>query len=217
VPSRTTFIFEPNAANMRRWRRWWRFANVEQALTFVLVTLATIALTSMLAHSTLFGKPGLPNDVMFLLREGQELKAVVGPWFGVLFWGVGAFSLFATSMGIIDYTSRLAADVLKTTYLTGPELSESRIYFRLVWGMVALGIAIILAGFNQPLVLLVISACTGGAIMFLYSILLIVLNRRALPREIVPNAARVGALVWSTLFFGVLAALTIWQQVQRLR
>jgi hypothetical protein len=217
IPTRTSFMFEPNAANMIRWRRWWRFANVEQALTFVLVTLATIALTSMLAHSTLFGKRDLPNNVMFLLREGQELQGIVGPWFGVLFWAVGAFSLFATAMGIIDYTSRLAADVLKTTYLTRPDLSESRIYFRLVWGMVALGVTIILAGFNQPLVLLVISACTGGAIMFLYSMLLIVLNRRALPREIAPNPARIATLVWSTLFFGVLAALTLWQQLGAFR
>ena len=215
APSATSFIFETDAANMARWRRWWRFANVEQALTFVLVTLATIALTSMLARSALFGRPDLPNNVMFLLREGQELQRMVAPWFGVLFWGVGAFSLFATSMGIIDYTSRLAADVLKTTYLRGAAVSESRLYFRLVWGMVALGTTIILAGFDQPLVLLVISACTGGVIMFLYSLLLILLNRRFLPAAIAPNPFRVGTLVWSTLFFGILSALTFWQQVQR--
>jgi hypothetical protein len=215
APTTASFIFETTPANMERWRRWWRFANVEQALTFVLVTMATIALTSMLAHSTLFGKPDLPNNVTFLLREGQELQSLVAPWFGVLFWAVGAFSLFATAMGIIDYTSRLAADVLKTTYLRDNPISESRIYFRLVWGMVALGAAIILSGFDQPLVLLVISACTGGAIMFLYSMLLIVLNRRALPAAIAPNPARVGTLVWSALFFGVLSALTIWQQLQR--
>jgi hypothetical protein len=217
APASVSFIFEPTASNMARWRRWWNFANVEQLLTFVLVTLATIALTSMLAHSTLFGKRDLPNNVTFLLREGRELQAIVAPWFGVLFWSIGAFSLFATSMGIIDYTSRLAADVIKTTYLRGGRLSESRIYFRLVWGMVALGVAIILAGFDQPLVLLIISACTGGAIMFLYSFLLIMLNRGALPAAIAPSPFRVATLVWSTLFFGVLAALTIWQQMGRFR
>jgi hypothetical protein len=213
--TKASFIFEPDAANMARWRRWWRFANLEQALTFVLVTMATIALTSMLAHSTLFGKPDLPNSVMFLHREGQELQSIVAPWFGVLFWAVGSFSLFASSMGIIDYTSRLAADVLKSTYMRGADVSESRVYFRLVWGMVALGTAIILSGFNQPLVLLVISACTGGVIMFLYSFLLILLNRRLLPAEIASSPFRVGTLVWSTLFFGILSALTIWQQLQR--
>ena len=212
-----SFIFEPTRENMVRWQRWWRFANLEQLLTFVLVTMATIALTSMLAHSTLYGRPGLENSVTFLFQEGRALQTIVAPWFGILFWAGGAFSLFATSMGIIDYTSRLAADVIKTTYLRESRTSESVVYFRLVWGMVALGVSIILTGFNQPVVLLVISACTGGAIMFLYSFLLIVLNRRALPDAIKPPAWRVATLAWSTLFFGVLFALTLWQQLGRFR
>jgi hypothetical protein len=58
----------------------------------------------------------------------------------------------------------------------------------------------------------VISACTGGAIMFLYSFLLIRLNRKAQPPAIAATPFRVGTLVWSTLFFGVLSILTIWQQ-----
>jgi len=215
APASQSFIFEPTADNMARWRRWWRFANVEQLLTFVLVTIATIALTSMLAHSTLYGRPDLPNNVTFLLREGQELQAIVAPWFGTLFWAIGAFSLFATSMGIIDYTSRLAADVLKTTYLRGAALSESRLYFRLVWVMVAVGASILLIGFDQPLVLLVISACTGGVIMFLYSFLLILLNRRALPAAIAVRSYRLAALVWSTAFFGGLSAVTIYEQLKR--
>ncbi len=211
-----SYMFALDAANLARWSRWWRFANVEQLLTFVLVTVLTIALTSMLSHSTLYGTRGLPTDVTFMLLEGRELQSIVGRWFGLLFWGIGAFSLFASAMGIIDYTSRLAADVLKTTYLRGSPVSESRIYFRLVWGMVAVGSAIVASGFNQPLVLLVISACTGGLIMFLYSMLLIVLNRRLLPAALVPAPFRIGALVWSTLFFGILSALTVWQQVGRI-
>ena len=215
APVVTSYIFRPPAGNMARWRRWWRFANAEQALTFVLVTVVTIALTSMLAHSTLFGAPGLPSDVTFLLREGRELQANVAPWFGVLFWGIGALSLFGSAMGIIDYTSRLAADMLKTTYLRESRTSESRLYFRLVWGLVAVGIAIIVSGFNQPLVLLVISACTGGVIMFIYSTLLIRLNRRALPEAVRPGAGRIATLVWAAAAFGVLSLLTIWSQVQR--
>jgi hypothetical protein len=217
APTSQSFIFETTPGNMSRWLRWWRFANAEQLLTFVLVTMATICLTSMLAHSTLYGRPNLQNSVSFLLLEGQALQSLVGSWFGVLFWAIGAFSLFATSMGIVDYTSRLAADVIKSTYLRGSVTSESAIYFRLVWGMVALGVVIILSGFNQPVVLLVISACTGGLIMFLYSFLLIVLNRGALPEAIKPAPWRVATLVWSTLFFGSLAALTVWQQIARFR
>ncbi len=60
--------------------------------------------------------------------------------------------------------------------------------------------------------LVVIAACVGGFMMFLYSGLLILLNRRALAPAIQPSTGRVAALVWAFLLFGVLSALTIWQQ-----
>lgn len=210
----TSYIFEPTAENMRRWRSWWRFANLEQALSFGLVTVVTIALMSLMSYATLFGQPDLPNDVSFLRLEAQQLRESVGPWFGALFLGVGAFSLFGTAMGIIDYTSRLAADVLKTTYT--PDASESRMYFRLVWGMVALGCLILLAGMSQPMTLLVISASTAGTMMFFYSFLLVVLNRRMLPAAIRIGPGRTAVLIWSTLLFGALAAITIRSQMQAL-
>jgi hypothetical protein len=52
--------------------------------------------------------------------------------------------------------------------------------------------------------------------MFLYSLLLIVLNRRALPPALRVRSHRVVALIWASGLFGVLSALTIWQQGQRL-
>jgi uncharacterized protein YhhL (DUF1145 family) len=206
----TGFVFEPDEQNMSRWRRWWRLANLEQAVTFVLISFLTIVFMSMLAYSTVFGVPGLANSVDFLGVEGERLKQSAGSWFGTLFWVVGALSLFAAALGIVDYTSRLAADVLKTSYAR--RASESRLYFGLVWGLVAVGCAVLLAGFDQPLVLLVISACVGGFMMFIYSILLLVLNRRVLPDQIKISPVRVAALIWAVLLFGVFSALTIWDQ-----
>jgi len=52
--------------------------------------------------------------------------------------------------------------------------------------------------------------------MCLYSALLLVLNRRGLPEPIRVRSYRAGVLVWSTAFFGLLAALTAWQQLLRL-
>ena len=210
-----SYRFEPTPQNLARWRQWWRFANIEQATTFLLVSVVTITLTSMLAHSMLYGERELPTTVAFLQIEGRRLQEVVGPWFGLLFWATGAFSLFTSAMGITDYTSRLAADVLKSTYMRQSRVSESTIYFWLVWGLVAIGCAVLLSGFTQPLVLLVISACVGGTMMFMYSGLLIRLNSRCLPAPIRIGGFRVGALIWSMLFFGALAGLTIWQQLQR--
>ncbi|HEX2772182.1 MAG TPA: Nramp family divalent metal transporter, partial [Micromonosporaceae bacterium] len=214
APDAPGYVFEPTTQNLDRWRRWWRLANQEQLYTFVLISFVTIVLMSTLAYSTVFGVPGLENKVTFLQAEGERLKEVVGGWFGVLFWAVGAISLFAAAMGIVDYTSRLAADVLKTSYLR--RVSENRIYFGLVWGLVVLGVLILLAGFDQPLPLLVISACVGGLMMFIYAGLLLLINRRYLPGPIRPRGYRVAALVWAVALFGVFSALTIWQQGERL-
>jgi hypothetical protein len=199
-----------------RWRRWCRFANTEQAVTFGVTTVVTIVLTSLLAHSTLYGMPGLSNDVGFVREEGEVLQSQVGGWFGVLFWLIGAFALFSSATGIVDYTSRLAADVLKSTYLRGSRHSESRLYFWLVWGLVAIGVAILLLGFDQPLVLLVVSACVAGLMMFVYSGLLLVMNRKALPAPLKVRGYRVAALIWAVGLFGVLSVLTVRQQIQNL-
>jgi hypothetical protein len=216
VPARVSYVFEPTPANMARWDRWWRFANVEQALTFALMTIVTICLTSMLAHSLVYGQPGLSNSVVFLRVEAEQLAATVGAWFGGFFLAVGAFSLFGAAMGIIDYTSRLAADVIKSTYLPASATTESRVYFGLVWGLVAVGCAILIGGAAQPLPLLIISATLGGGMMFIYSILMIVINTRHLPAPIRVRSYRTASLIWAVALFGVLTALTAWQQIGNL-
>ena len=211
----TSYIFETTPANMARWRRWWRFANVEQACSFVLVTVLTIGLTSLLAHSTLFGQPDLPNDVSFLRIEAQQLGRTVGPWFGVLFLAVGAFSLFGTGHGHHRLHQppgrRHPEDDLFPRRVGKPHVflarlgTWSRSAARSCW-----------RACHSRLTLLVISASTAGTMMFFYSFLLIALNRKLLPAAIRIGPLRTAALVWSTLLFGSLAVLNVYTQVQNL-
>ncbi|QUH02354.1 Nramp family divalent metal transporter [Saccharopolyspora erythraea] len=208
------FIFPPTEQNLTHWRAWWRFANKEQLLTFVGISFVSIVFMSLLAYTTVFGTPGLSDDVSFLRVEGERLMAAAGGWFGYFFWIVGAVSMFSAALGIVDYTSRLAADVLKTSYF--PNASESKVYAGLVWGLVLIGTVIVSVGFDQPLVLATIAACTGGVMMFVYSGLLIAINRRMLPKPIRISGYRLAALVWSILLFGVLAVLTVQQQIGEL-
>ena len=58
--------------------------------------------------------------------------------------------------------------------------------------MCLLGMRVLLSGFDQPLVLLVLSACLNGIVMFIYSILLIKLNRCGLPPAIRVRGCRLG-------------------------
>jgi hypothetical protein len=210
----TGYVFTPTEQNMTRWRGWWRFANIEQLTTFVLITFLTILFTSLLAYSTVFGQPDLANGIAFIKTEGQVLGERVGSWFQYFFWFIGAFSLFAAALGIVDYTSRLTADVIKTSYR--PDANESKVYAYLVWGLVAIGAAVLLAGFSQPIVLLVISAVVGGFMMFIYSALLILINRKSLPAPIRVRGWRLAGLIWSVLLFGVLSVLTFSDQLGKL-
>jgi hypothetical protein len=214
-PKANGYIFSPDEVNMARWRRWWKFANIEQAATFVAITVLTILFTSMLAHATLFGDESVRNNIGFLKIEGTTLQNTVGGWFGYLFWAIGAFSLFASAAGIVDYTSRLTSDMIKNRYLRDSQITESRLYFWLVWGLVAFGILVLLAGLTQPLVLLVISACTAGTMMFVYSGLLWWMNSRSLPHAIRITRLRTAILLFSFLAFGALAVFTVIDQIQK--
>ena len=210
----TGWRFEPEGEALERWRKWWRLANIEQLSTFVAISFVTILFTSLLAYATLGGRDDLPRDISFLAIEGAALSDRVGTWFGRLFWAVGAFSLFAAALGIVDYTSRLAADVLRTSYMKGR--SESVIYAVIVWAMVLTGTSILASGMDQPLVLLVIAGCVAAFMMFIYSALLILLNRRLLAAPLRPAGYRVAALVWAVALFGILSAITIVDQARKL-
>ena len=94
--------------------------------------------------------------------------------------------------------------------------TESRVYFLLVWSMVSVGILVLLSGFDQPLVLLVLAACLNGMVMFIYSILLIILNRRSLPTAIRVSGFRLGALFFAVAFYGFFAGWLVIVQVGEL-
>ncbi len=113
--------------------------------------------------------------------------------------------------------ARLTADVLRTGALRDSERwSESKLYFITVWGMIVVGSVILLSGVDQPLVLLVIAAALNGVVMFIYSCLLLKLNRGVLPREIGLTGVRFVAIIWAVLFYGVFSAILLWDQAGQL-
>ena len=58
-----------------------------------------------------------------------------------------------------------------------------------------------------------ISAVVGGFMMFIYSGLLILINRRTLPAPIRIRGVRLGMLIWAILLFGTLSVLTFRAQI----
>ena len=211
APAGKGYVFMPDEENLSRWRTWWRRANVEQFVSFFVIGAVTIVVFSLVAYSTVYQNPDVQEDNFdFIQIEGQVLKDVVGPWFGTLFWLVGAISLFGAALGIIDYVSRLVADVLRVGYLReSRRWTESHLYFAVVWGIILFGTAILLAGFDQPLTLVVLAAALSGGVMFIYSMLLIAINRRFMPEPLKIRGLRLLVLFWAVLLFGVMSVIVV--------
>lgn len=197
------YIFPQTEENLRRWRGWWKVANQEQFITFFVIGVLSLILLCSLTYATVFGQVETGEaNFDFIRLEGEALKQIVAPWFGTVFWLTGVFVLFSTNLGILDYVSRLTADVLKVDFLNENEFwSESKLYFAVVWSMIAVGSLILLSGLDQPLVLLIIASSLSGLVMVVYTILLIVLNRRVLPEAIKLKGFRLGAMFATLAFF----------------
>ncbi len=212
----TGFFFRRTPENLRRWQGWWRVADREQQLTFLLIGGVALLVFMTLTFVTV-GTGGTAEGLDFIEIQGDALTASTGSWLSTIFWLIGSVVLFSTNLTVLDMVARLTADVLKTGALRDNETwSESRLYFVTVWGMIVIGSVILLSGVDQPLVLLVIASALNGVVMFIYSCLLLKLNRGVLPREIGLGGVRLGAIVWAVLFYGVFSAILLWDQLGEL-
>ncbi|HEX2739020.1 MAG TPA: Nramp family divalent metal transporter [Rubrobacter sp.] len=210
----TGYSWEVNEENMRRWNGWWKVANREQLLTFVVIGLGTLIGLSVLVASVLGeGDYGDPGSIDFLKEEAKVLGEQFGLWFEIFFYIAGFAILFSTNIGIVDYVSRLTADSLKTGYLAESQFwSESKVYFVVAWIMCIGGSVIIWSGI-EPLFLLVIASSGGGVVMFLYSGMLIWLNRRLLPEPIRIKGARLIVVALTFAMFAVLSTYLVYYYV----
>ena len=115
----------------------------------------------------------------------------------------GFFKLLSTTLGNFDYVSRITADAVKINATPNSTTwTESRIYAATVWALIIFGIAILLTFTSQPLVLLVIGSALSAMVMFIYSILLIVLNRGGLPQAIRVRGYRLAIMCFAVVWFG---------------
>ena len=211
------YLFPENESNLARWRVWWKRANIEHLLTFALVCFVTITVMSLLAYETLFGRTDLTNDPTFLRIEGDVLASRVGDWLKVLFLAIATVSLWAAAMGLLDVIGRVASDFVRRNYLAGStRWTEPRLYLLVVWAEIVLGSAILLAGFTQPVGLLIVSTCAASVVTLLYSTLLVRLNTRDVPRSVRLRGWRLVGMAVAIGFYGFFAVATIISQLQKL-
>ncbi len=211
------YAFPEDEPNLARWRLWWKRANVEHLVTFTVVCVVTIGVMSLLAYETLFGRDDLDSSPAFLDIQGGILEDEVGTWLKLLFFAIATVSLWACAMGLLDVIGRVTADFLHRTYLSGSaRWTESRLYLVTVWTEIVLGSMILVAGFTQPIGLLLVSTCAASVVTLLYSILLVRLNSHDLPAPIRLGGARLAGMLASIGFYGFFAIAMLVTQIQDL-
>ncbi len=213
----TGFFFRRDEENMRRWRGWWKVADREQFVTFFVIGLIALLTFMTLAFVTIGVGTSDAESFDFIRLQGEALGESQGTWLSLTFWLIGSVVLFSTNLAVLDMVGRVTADVLKTGPLRANETwSESKIYFAVVWTEIVFGSIILLSGVTQPLILLVIASSLNGLVMFVYSCLLIQLNRLNLPKEIRVGGVRLVALGWAVLFYGYFSVVLLVDQVNKL-
>lgn len=209
------YFFPQDEANLRRWRGWWRVADREQFITFFVLGLLAILLFMALAY-TYVGVGSEAKNFDFVHLLGAKLNESHG-WAGYAYWFTGVVVLLSTNLAVVDMIGRIVADICKTNWLRDSTTwSESRLYFLVVWLMVIFGSAILMSGVSQPLVLLVIASSLNGLVMFVYSVLLIQLNRGMLPRAIGLKGLRYAAIWWAVVFYGGFSVYLLTDQLGKL-
>jgi len=211
------YHFEPTEENKRRWRGWWQAASREHLVTFYLLSVLSLMLLSLISYSTARQMPGLEQGLGFIRAEGEFIGRLHGSLFRHMFNWMGIAILLTTELGVMDATARISTDIIKVNWLRDSDRwTDSRLYFLLLWAEIAFGCLIMLSGFNQPLVLLVLSASLNGGVMLIYSVLLLWMNNRVLKDELGMHPVRFLAIVWSCAFFGYFTIVTLQNQLPKL-
>lgn len=213
----TGYFFRRNDENLRRWDAWWKVARQEQAVTFLLIAGVSIILFMLVIRATVADQTFDEANFDFILAVGEALKADVGGWLGTFYWVAGFIALFSTNIAVLDMVGRIVADILKVGPLSGNERwTENEVYFAVIWAEVAFSAVILFSGLNQPLTLAVIAAVLNGMVMFVYSVLLVQLNRFTLPAEIRMEDHRFGWMIWAVAFFGFFTVLTLVNELPKI-
>lgn len=215
-PIITGSTFADDEENVREFRKWWRNINVEHFLIFWLTGAVTIILLSLLAYNTTFGTSST-GDIKFVIAEGAAIGQAIAPWAGTFFLLVAGLTLFGTQLTVYDATSRiLSENVLLAAGKRIKDRQLPKVYYTVLWVMIASGVAIFLTGFTQPLQLLILAAVLNAIAMFVHSGLTLWLNKRSLPKSIGPNRFRTGVMLFACLFYGGFSIYVVIYEIQKL-
>lgn len=193
-------LFAQTATNLSRWHRWWRLVVMEHFIVFFGLGLITILFLAVLASATARGAS--TEGLSFLFFQADHLGQMTYPVVGTLFLLVAGLFLFATQLGVLESATRITAEnILLLGHRVDEEVNPGKAFYLILWLEIAVGIVLLLLGFQEPRLLLTLGAILNAAAMMVAFPLILLLNRRHLPKRIGPTLARQAALLIGFGFF----------------
>jgi Mn2+/Fe2+ NRAMP family transporter len=178
------FRFADTADNTRRWNQWKRFFLIDNGIG-VFGNLLTTLMTCLLAYVFLFQKG--------VVVEGDQLIHAQAGFFQDLFpqWGRLIFLLVATAfladtwLATVDSVSRLHADFIQSYVPAARRVPYRTLYYLFVILGFALSTGTL---YFEPYDAILLMVQIGFAGTVIYSISLVVLNYRVVPKLVAPSA-----------------------------
>jgi hypothetical protein len=207
--------FEMNEKNLKRFHKWWKLINIEHAVIFWATGAITMILLALLSYSTNYGHVTTDDGVGFILNQAHIIGTELLPIFGIFFLIIAALMLFSTQFSVMDATSRIMAENLVILSPRKFPINKlSLYYYGFLWILILAGVGIFASGFNRPITLVTLSAVLNAFTMFVYSGLVLWLNRANLAKQIRPGLFRSLAIIVAFIFYGSFSIFTILQYLK---
>lgn len=193
-------LFKQSATNLGRWRKWWQLVVREHLIVFFSLGLITILFLATLANATARGAAA--EGISFVFFQADNLSNLTHPLIGTLFLVTSGLFLFATQLGVLESATRITAEnlLLIRHDVTDP-VNSGKAFYLILWLEIIVGIILLLMGFQEPRLLLTLGAILNAAAMMVAFPLILLLNRRHLPKRIRPNLLRQLMLTLGFAFF----------------
>jgi len=203
-------LFTNTPENRRRWNSWWKLILTEHALVFWLMGFTLITLLTVIARALVFGDAH-EEGIRFLYAEATTIGARTIPAFGTFFLAVAATMLFTTQTGVLESSTRIISEnILLLFYKPGKKFNLSNAFYFALWAQIILGAVLLLAGLNEPRLLLTLGAVLNAAAMMVAFPLIFWLNHKRLPSFIRAGAFRRFAAAAAFLCFLSFLVITAW-------
>ncbi len=208
--------FECTPRNLKYFKLWWKTINIEHAIVFWATGAFTMIILSLLAYTTVFGSAELTQGIQFVIGEAEVIAKSTFPVLGTVFLLIAAAMLFSTQFSVMDATSRIMSENLIILSPKKFKIGNLPKYFYLfLWLQILAGIIIFSLGFTKPLTLVVIGAALNAIAMFVYSGLVLWLNKTNLEKPLRPSVVRSIVILFAFIFYGVFSFFTILQNLPK--